>query len=201
MKKTFYVLLIVAAIFAWRDWNRRDITHPPGVLTPAAPRQTNIDPAQTFRFGEFQLTRRAGFQLRARVLSREDYRWGTDADLSPVDLALGWGVMSDQAVLDRIEITQGTRWYFTRYELPAPIPDEAIIRHSSNMHMVPANTKVEKKLKKIRRGDIVNARGFLIDVDHDSGFLWRTSMTREDTGNGSCEIFYVEQFEIEVRGY
>jgi len=64
--------------------------------------------------------------------------------------------------------------------------------------MVPANSLVEKKLKKIRRGDIVNAQGFLIDVDHESGFLWRTSMSRDDTGNGSCEIFYVEQLEIET---
>ena len=101
--------------------------------------------------------------------------------------------MSDQEVLDRITIRQGARWYFTRYDLPAPIPDTAIINNSSNMHMVPANPRVLKKLRKVRRGEILVFKGYLVDVDHDSGFRWRTSMRRDDTGNGSCEIFYLEQ--------
>jgi hypothetical protein len=105
--------------------------------------------------------------------------------------------MSDQAVLDRISITQGARWYFTRYELPAPLPDRDIINNSSNMHMIPANTWVRKKLKEIRKGNIVQFQGSLVDVDADSGFFWRTSLRRDDTGNGSCEIFYVESLYIE----
>ncbi len=40
-------------------------------------------------------------------------------------------------------------------------------------------------------------KGFLVDVDADTGFYWRTSLRRDDTGNGSCEIFYVESLYIE----
>ncbi len=199
MKRALYVILILAAVAAWRDWKLRDIVHPPGILVPEAPSQANLQQAEIFVLDDYRLTRRAEFRIRARVLSREDYHWGSDADLAPVDLALGWGVMSDQAVLDRIQISQGTRWYFTRYEHPAPIPDEDIIRNSGNMHMIPANKRLLDKLRKIRRGDIVQARGFLVDIDHDSGFTWRTSLTRNDTGNGSCELFYLEQLTIESR--
>ena len=122
---------------------------------------------------------------------------GKRVGLSPIDLALGWGAMSDQAVLDRITITQGSRWYFTRYDLPAPISDQGIINNSSNMHMVPANPWVLKKLKDVRRGNLVRLKGFLVDIDSDSGFRWRTSLRRDDTGNGSCELFYVEDIYIE----
>ena len=90
-----------------------------------------------------------------------------------------------------------TRWYFTRYEFPAPITDNEIIKNSSNMHVIPANRRVSREIGDIRRGSIVQLKGFLVDVDSESGFVWRTSLTRDDTGNGSCEIFYVEDLVIE----
>ncbi|MCU0988071.1 MAG: hypothetical protein MUE63_00385 [Xanthomonadales bacterium] len=200
MRKVLYVILAIAAVAAWRDWGQRAITHPPGVLVPEYPRQETAEQPRTLDIDGYRLTPRARFEIRARVLSREDYFWGNEADLSPIDLALGWGAMSDQAVLDRIEISQGSRWYFTRYAGPAPLPDRDIIRHSGNMHIVPADPQVLRQLKKIRRGDIVRATGYLVDIDHPSGFRWRTSLSREDTGGGSCEIFYLQRIGIEGRG-
>lgn len=199
MKNTLYVVLVLLLVLAVRNWERRDIEYPPGVLVPESPRQVDLAAAQPFEMGAFSVTPRAEFQIRARVLGRERYFMGDESELSPVDLALGWGVMSDQGVLDRIEITQGGRWYFTRYEYPAPIPDSQIIRHSGNMHMIPANDWVANKLGDVRGGDLIQARGLLVDVDRDDGFYWRTSRTRNDTGNGSCEIFYIEQLHIEPR--
>lgn len=199
MKNTFYLALAILVILLIKNWEGRDIVYPPGVLVPETPRQTDLADASPFRVDQFLVTPRAEFGIRARVLSRENYYMGDESDLSPVDLALGWGVMSDQAVLDRIEISQGGRWYFTRYDYPAPIDDRQIIQHSGNMHMIPANEWVEGKLKDIRAGDLIQARGFLVDVDRDDGFYWRTSRTRDDSGSGSCEIFYVEQIFLEPR--
>lgn len=200
MKKFLYLLVILSVLLAWRDWNRRGIVHAPGVLVPEAPRQYAAEQTRPFLFKGYRLTPRASFEVRARVLSREDYHLGREAELSPMDLALGWGEMSDQAVLDRIEVSQGSRWYYTSYQRPAPLPDAEIIRHSGNMHMLPADAAISGRLKDIRRGDIVRARGYLVDIDHESGFRWRTSLSREDAGNGACEVFYVERFEIEPRG-
>jgi len=199
MKRTLYLLIFLAVIFGWRDWSRREILHSPGILVPETPVQSAPPEARPFEFQGYRLNPRAGFTLRARVLSREDYRWGDAAELSPMDLALGWGSMSDQAILDRIEVSQGARWYHTRYDHPAPLPDREIIRQSSNMHIIPANASVHKNLKNIRRGDIVQAQGYLVDAEHESGFRWRTSLTREDSGDGSCELFYVERIDIEPR--
>jgi hypothetical protein len=198
MKKALYIALALLAFVAWRDWSQREIVHEPGILIAESPRQAALGEPATTVMGEFKLTHRAAFVLRARVLSVEKYGWGSQADLSPVDLALGWGVMSDQSVLDQITITQGGRWYYTRYDLPAPVSDQQIIGNSSNMHMIPADDWVRKKLSKVRKGDILQINGYLVDVDADSGFNWRTSLRRDDTGNGSCEIFFVESLYIET---
>jgi hypothetical protein len=199
VRKSLLFMLFVLLVLAVRQWENRPITHPPGVLVPELPRQEALAGAGPLRVDAFTLTPRANFRIRARVLSREDYHLGDEADLSPVDLALGWGVMSDQDVLDRIDISQGGRWYFTRYEYPAPISDAQIIRNSGNVHIVPANDWVRDRLDDVRVGDLVQARGYLVDVDRDDGFYWRTSLRRDDTGGGSCEIFYVEQIHIEPR--
>jgi hypothetical protein len=179
-----------------REWETRPIVHPPGVLAPLPPIQVNMPPS-TFQFDEYLVTRRARVELRALVLSKEGYRLRREADLSPIDLALGWGPMSDQAVLDRIKITQSGRWYQTRYEYPAPIPDHQIISNSSNMHMIPAAKSVARQLKELREGDLVNLSGYLVDVDHESGWAWRTSLSRSDTGAGACEIVFVESVIVE----
>ena len=197
MTRRLFILSAVAFAFLLaRQWETRAIEHPPGVLVPEVPLQSGVE-ASTFAIEDYLLTRKATFELRARVLSSEPYFFRRESDLSPVDLALGWGVMSDQAVLDRIDIAQGSRWYTTRYEFPAPVSDQQIIGNSSNMHMIPAGTRVRKRLKKLRKGDIVRLHGYLVDVDHDSGWFWRTSMSRNDTGAGACEIFYVEFVEVE----
>lgn len=198
-KKILFVVLVLLAGMGYRDWSMREIEHPPGVLVSEVPTQVNVRGLASVAMDDYELTPRAEFEIRARVLSRKDYSWGTEADLSPVDLALGWGVMSDQAVLDRIEISQGSRWYYTRYDLPAPISNKEIIQNSGNMHMIPAQNRIRKKLKDVRVGDIVRLRGRLVDINHPSGWHWGTSLSRHDTGGGSCEIVYLEEIEIEAR--
>ena len=198
-KKILFVVLVLLAGMAYRDWSLRDIEYPPGVLVSELPKQVDVRGLASVTMDGYELTPRAEFEIRARVLSRDDYRWGTEADLSPLDLALGWGVMSDQAVIDRMEISQGSRWYHTRYELPAPLSEREIIQNSGNMHMVPAQNRIRKKLDGVRVGDIVRLRGKLVDIDHPSGWYWKTSLRRDDTGGGSCEIVYLEELEIESR--
>ena len=199
MRKSLYIALFGLLILAARSWENREIVHPSGVLVAESPVQEALAGSPAIRVDDFVLSPRASFRIRARVLSREKYYLGDEADLSPIDLALGWGVMSDQAVLDRIRITQGGRWYFTLYEYPAPIPDREIIRHSGNMHLIPANGWVGDRVADVRVGDVVQLRGFLVDVDRSDGFRWRTSLTRNDTGGGSCEIFYLEHIFVEPR--
>lgn len=198
-RRIFIFSVIALGYLIIRDWDSTPIEHPPGILVAERPLQVDLQPS-TFMLDDYQLTRKASFEIRARVLSKEPYYLNRTADLSPIDLALGWGVMSDTAVLKQIDISQSARWYRTKYDLPPPIPEQQIIFNSSNMHMIPARMDIERSLKNLREGDIVSIRGYLVDVDHDSGWYWRSSMSRLDTGDGACELVFVESLSVENPG-
>lgn len=167
----------------------------PGVLAPDPPVQTRPADATAFEVKGYRVTPLADFRLRARVLGRRDYRFGREADLSPLDLALGWGRMSDARVLADIDISQSGRWYRWRAER-LTIPRRELERHSGNMHMIPADAGVADELDRVREGHLVEIRGRLVRVDADDGWRWVSSLRRDDTGQGACELIYVERASI-----
>lgn len=165
---------------------------PPRVARGAPPLQGNVPAGmQRVALRGATLQPLASFSVEARVLGREDYRLGREADFSPVDLALGWGRMRDDAVLAVLDISQSARWYRYRWRGAPPIPADEIARSSANMHMIPANDDVAAALHRIRRDDRVRIDGWLVQVDADDGWRWRSSLTRDDQGGGACELVYV----------
>ena len=190
------LILILTIIFgAYLTLSSRPIEHPPGVLVTEQPQQTTTGQAAPFNYKTFQITPLANFDIKARVLSTERYRFGQDSELSPIDLALGWGPMSDTANLEQLTINQGSRFYFWSAK-QLPIPAAAITRHSANMHMVPANDYLENRLLDLRTGDIISIEGYLIRAEAADGWRWVSSMTREDSGNGACELIWVKDLTI-----
>ena len=125
------------------------------------------------------------------MLRREDYRSGREAELSPTDLALGWGRMRDEAVLSQLSISQGGRFYRYRWENAPPLPPEEIVRSSANMHMIPADDTIAEALKSVREGERVRIDGWLVEAQAPDGWKWRSSTTRSDSGGGACEVVYV----------
>ena len=59
------------------------------------------------------------------------------------------------------------------------------------MHMVPANATVAADLARVGEGDRVRVDGWLVQLDRPGGWRWRSSLTREDSGGGACELVYV----------
>ena len=190
-------LLFLIAFGFFIGWLLRDdaIEHGPGVLVPEMPLQRDADEARAFDHNGYRLKPLADFTIKARVLGREDYSLDREAELSPMDLALGWGPMSDEAVLAEIDISQGGRWY-RWYAKQLPIPRRDIERNSANMHLIPADEWVEATLDDIREGSIVELRGFLVEAKSDDGWRWRSSLTREDTGARACELVFVERVRL-----
>ena len=178
---------------AW--WHDRPVHDAPGLLAPDAPEQVDLPAPMELQRGDVTLFTRAHFVVTARVLSREDYRFDAGAALAPTDLALGWGRMSDTAVLDRIAISQGHRFYHWHVDA-LPIPRREIETSSANMHIIPADAGVRAMLARVRPGEVVHFEGFLVDARRPGGWHWNTSLTRNDTGDGACELVYVESLTI-----
>jgi hypothetical protein len=173
--------------------NSGPIERTPGMLAPEEPWQELVE-RPTFEFGDYQLTPLADFDVEARVLSVEQYRTDRGARLSPIDFALGWGPMSDSAVLDHFRVTQGGR-FFTIYPDERAIDLKTALLSAANMHLIPASGAVDDGLKSVRPGHIVRLRGQLVRALGPNNFTWTSSLTRKDTGNGACELFYVESVE------
>jgi len=192
-KSLLFVLAI--AYGAYQHFHHRPVVHSPGITAPDAPAQNTIQSGSSFTHNGYQLTPLADFAIEARVLSVKRYSLGREADLSPVDLALGWGPMSDQAVLEKMDISQGNRFYFWHVD-EFFIPREEIETHSANMHMIPADSEVEKALDSIREGQIVSLQGYLVEARSGDGWVWRSSLSRTDTGNGACEVMRVKSISV-----
>ena len=197
--------IVIAAVLAIGWWTTRSPGAPAAasgatVRCPPPPRVLSGDPPlqspvpsdfREIRLEPATLQPLAGFSVEARVLSREDYRMGRESDLSPTDLALGWGRMREDTVLQHLAIDQSNRWYHYRWQGAPPIPAAEIVRSSANMHMIPADEATADALKSVHAGDHVRVDGWLVQADAADGWHWRSSTTREDVGAGACEVVYV----------
>jgi len=193
------LLLLVSGHQALQWWQLRAVQQPVGVLAAEEPRQQPIT-AAAFVHGDYRLEPRASYQLTARVLGRKPYRWGREAELSPLDFALGWGVMSDNRVIEALDISQSGRFFWLRWQAEPPAPEPLLLGSAANVHLVPANEAVARQLAKIRPGQVVELQGLLVDASATDGWQWRTSLTRSDTGAGACELFWVERVQVLLRG-
>jgi hypothetical protein len=189
----FTALAAAALLQGYDNWRLRPVHPSDGPIAPADPQQADAEGAQVTTLGRWRIKPRARYDITARILSREDYHFDLLADLIPEDLALGWGPMSDNRVLRAFKITQGARFYSWMPKQDLPIPRQDVIEHSANTHVIPADSAVRRQLKRLRVGQVVHLTGFLVDAVRDDGAYINTSLTRSDTGAGSCEVVLVEQ--------
>jgi hypothetical protein len=183
------VALLVALI--WYVCPAPPLRHPPGVRVAGSPVQQDCPPRFLGQVHGYDLTAVASYEIAARVLGVKRY-WDDHDTLVPYDVALGWGVMSDQAVLDRLSVSQSNRFFFYQWQGEPPLPVAEIVCHASNHHLISASSGVASAVRRLRCGQFVQMRGFLVNVSRSDGFHWNTSTSRTDSGNGACEVFYVE---------
>ena len=196
MNKILFLLLVICGGCELYNYSSEQVSIGSGVMVSETPRQENIDSPASFRIDEYTITEIAKFEIKAKVLSKKNYRTGREADLSPTDLALGWGKMSDESILEKIKISQSNRWYWWKVD-SFPIPRRQIETQSANMHLIPANDSVANVIGKIRKGDIIEISGSLVNViSNNDGWRWKSSQTRNDRGHGACELIWVESLQI-----
>jgi hypothetical protein len=183
------VIVLTVVFFPEGERSRED-----GVLVEQVPQQNPVS-RPPFDLDGHRIEALAEFEIDARVLGKERYWLDRESDLSKYDLALGWGAMSDSRVLDRIEIRQSGRWYRWRTE-QLPIPRQEIEHSSANMHLIAADSYIERQISAIKTGDLVRISGYLVRATSPDGWRWQSSLTRDDVGQGACELVYVESIEI-----
>ncbi len=149
----------------------------------------------------------AQYRIAAVVASKRKYTSGWGAEVMPFDLALVWGRLTDPDIAKRLQIKHdNTRlaWFRIKGDDP-PVSFEYVMSHGSNNHLIPAtgnlfraiDRDVSVKDRIVLDGYLVNGEGLI----EGQTVRLRTSLTREDTDRGACEIFYVTSLRIGDRMY
>lgn len=149
----------------------------------------------TGQSGDVDITLLAEYTIEAVVKSKKKYNSDYPSQVSSYDLALAWGNLNKEEIDKNIKYSQRSRWYFYRYTNDNLVGQDYISKHSTNVHIIHKDDSVLKELKSMRENDRVKLEGYLVNVNFSNG-PWKSSLTRSDTGNGSCEIMYVINVDI-----
>ena len=147
-----------------------------------------------FKDGSFSLKAVAGYRISAKVVGKATYSYGWTAKIAPVDLALAWGYLAEQAGGEHVFFTQSDRWYFFQYDHDSHFTGRYISSHSSNNHIIPATKNMARAVRSIQKGQKIVMEGYLVNltgVYEKQPVWWNSSLSRDDTGDHSYELFYV----------
>jgi hypothetical protein len=195
MKKGLIALALLIVILVYFFYPETVITYPAGITAPDQPKQINLVGTKEWKLDEFSFKALAEYIIKARVLSRNNFSVGRESEISPFDLALGWGPMSDQSITDKIDISQSNRWYRWKADV-LPIQTREISLNSANVHIIPKDETIEKKFDEVYKGSLIEMKGYLVEITTTEGWRWKSSLKRDDTAGGSCELFWVEELII-----
>jgi hypothetical protein len=149
--------------------------------------------------GIFELTPMAEYKASVMVMGKESYSYGWMGQVVPIDLALAWGKLTEPQYDEHINYSQGDRYYFFEYDAESPLDAGYIGKHSANNHIIPATENILKALKSIKKKQKVVLEGYLVFLNgtyKGEKVFWNSSLTRDDHGDNSCELFYVERARI-----
>jgi hypothetical protein len=148
------------------------------------------------RNGPVTLKLLASYEITAAVKSKYTYSSDYPSQVSPLDLVLAWGNLNTRTIDSHIRYSQSGRWYYYNYDHNTPVDQTYIQEHSANTHLIPADNRIKSRLQSIRKNDIVELDGYLVQVLFAPG-PWTSSLTRQDSGDGACEIMYVTKVSIQ----
>jgi hypothetical protein len=160
--------------------------------------------SRTIEGGFVSMTPLAEYRVSGVVVSKKSYSDDWEGEIAPVDLAIAWGKLPEPEFDRYITFSHSHRWYHYKWKEGSPFDTSYVIAHSANNHIIPASENIRRALKVIKKKDQVVLEGYLVNLKgtyKGREVAWNTSMSRKDTGNGSCELFYVSKVRIDKRVY
>lgn len=191
VSKRWGLMVLVLAGILW-GLSDHPVRYQPGMLVGSQPKQGDAEGVPPWALKDGTIVRPlATYEITARLLHRERYRWDGMSDIAPVDLGVGWHRMSDQSVIDGYHFSNHDRYLsFQCDNTPDSVIDPA---STANMHMLPANEEMRDRLLDLSVGEVFFASGYLVCVDRPGMHPWSSSLSREDTGMGACEIMWIKE--------
>jgi hypothetical protein len=200
---------LVAAAVAW--WMKDELPPPERILeyVHEEPKQARAvgKPADiTVNGVSYRLHPRYAYELSGLVVSLHDsdtwwdYAHKAWSDhINVVDLCVVWGDNAKSGAYKGVSFSNNQwecHWQAKSWDSHRAFNTAQV----SNNHMVTDDPAVAKGLRAVRIGDQVRLVGYLIDyTTYKDGQQLGTrvsSETRTDTGNGACEVLYIESLQV-----
>ena len=191
-----FLLIAMLVLGLWFYETMRPVPQPPGILVQDPPQlKTLADKAPTFVRNDHVFTALARLEARGRILSIERYGRDRESRAALLDVALGWGKMSDSVTLKNVDVAQSERRVLSKSYDPA-LPDSEVEASILNLHLIASDPEVEKQIKQLRTGNIVRLHGNLVEAVAGDGWRWK-GQARERAPALPGTLLWVERLEIE----
>ena len=128
-----------------------------------------------------------------RILGSKTYQDDEQAKFSPIDYAVSWGLFAEPEIARNITVNQYDRYLNWKIDR-LPVPPKQAMQMVSNMHIIPANPEIAHEIQQVKRGDLVRLKGELVEIK-DKDWVWTSSLTPTDLGDGACELFRVSSIQ------
>lgn len=198
----FMALSLIAFGLAWSQKDRL-----PDHSTLAS--QVDQEPLQTrtsstpfnfqYRGEDYWIEPVADYELWGMVVTHNNITGITDImhtkdSVDIKDICVLWGSNTRNNDYQRMNFSSGDFICYYQYPYGVSFQSDEI----SNNHLLSDNEKIREAIRQTHIGDQIHLRGMLINYSWKShpGWMRRTSTTRQDTGNGACEVVFVSDFEI-----
>ncbi len=146
---------------------------------------------------------KAHYSISGRVVDIQTYGDYKDFNvMAPVDFGMVWGPFAKDEYQKRVTWSSyGTRFlsfYTSDSRWTGEIGGMSAVQSMfSNNHLIPADDAIKKQIDAIKKNQYVKLEGYLVTVYASSPTItyapWESSLTRLDSGDGACEIMYVEK--------
>ena len=169
--------------------------YPAGTFISGEPAQGADDDSKQWNIRGFNVQSMATYDIRCRVIMKDEYYTQSVAKLSPLDFTVTWGSDSDQTFIDEVQWSHSDRYASYEWGPQFDLTTDYFLSHVANMHLIPRDDCVETQLRGIRLGSFIEMKGYLVRVLFPGGTSWKSSMSRTDVGDGSCELMVVDSVE------
>ena len=147
---------------------------------------------------EITIKKLYSYEVSGRVVQTyeyKDYYYGDETynTIAKKDVGIVWGNLVQDDILKNIKFSMnGARFLKYTYrrgdwkkKLGAPIK-----KLCSNNHLISDDETITALIKQIKKNADIKISGYLINAYWGNSYL-TTSISRDDEGNGACEVVYV----------
>ncbi len=203
-----FLLALVITFFSRNNYRQVDNIHENVILEPI---QIETSDKELIRFidndYDYELEPLFNYQVDGLIVHKTDYRIfsiNKRTSVFPMDLCVIWGENVSSRVFQnkQLKFSQDFRFCMWHWQGDVKVNSDEI----ANVHLIVNDDNLLKKVESLFRGDQIRVKGKLVNVkaksigkpgkyDFDE-FSMNSSVSRNDTGAGACEILYVEDIEI-----